>query len=376
MLTRMRGTTMNTSDKVPASLIGQPVFLKEGSDRDFVMEKPRAKVVTLADLLPGLMDNLERGDPPTRWLVDDQLWGTFALRPKHIVLVGGPTNSGKTAFATSTMFKAMKVNPSLRVLIASTEEDTEDLVYRGIARLLDINIRHLRNRERTQLTPATLDTIRGEMDSLQPRLCIVKRPFTVDQVVSAAKDFGADVVVVDYLQDLRLDGFDGELQETVRRLMPELRSLADAGPCVFLMSALSRSGVSHIQARVGSRFFNQHDHGVFLGATQIEYAVNDAYVLLHDKGTETASVNGEMNEKPRRMWLQHLKSRGDEIVLVPLTFDGRYQKFTLREINGAETSKRNGGDLTGTAFVPPAQSGSVVKAKTITKGTPNAQWFG
>jgi archaellum biogenesis ATPase FlaH len=371
----MRETTMNMSDRVPALGIRQPVFLQSGNGLDFVLEKPRAKVATLADLLPSLLDKLERGDPPTRWLVDDQTWGTFALRPKHIVLVGGPTNSGKTAFATSTMFKAMKVNPCLRVLIASTEEDTEDLVYRGIARLLDINIRHLRNCDRTHLTPAILDTIRCEMELLQPRLRIVQRPFTVDQVVSAAKDFGADVVVVDYLQDLRLDGFDGELQETVRRLMPELRSLADAGPCVLLMSALSRSGVSHIQGRTGSRLFNQHDHGVFLGATQIEYAVNDAYVLLHDNGTETASVNGEMNEKPRRMWLQHLKSRGDEIVLVPLTFDGRYQKFTLRPINRPETPKRNNAGTTAAASGPRAPAATVAKAKPSKAGNADDHYF-
>ncbi len=323
-------------------------FTAGGFPGDFVTEKPRAKTSTLAEILPGFFNKLERGEPPIVWPVDERPWGKFAFRPGHIVCVGGPTNSGKTAFAVNTMFRAMAITPSLKVVLASVEEDAEDLVCRGIAGLMDIPVSVLRNRDRSNLPDGTLARIKQALDGISSRLLIVRRPFTLDQVALAAKDFRAQLVVADYLQELRVDGYDGDLQETLRRSMPMLRTLADSGPCVFVMSALSREGVFRVEHSGGRRTIKAADKTAFLGGTQIEYGVNDAYLLLEDGGSKVASVHGAGGEHPFKrvgVWLQHVKARGDRTTLVPLWFDGTHQKFTLRELPGQSSVQAPGSTI-------------------------------
>lgn len=323
-------------------------FSSGGHPGDFVTQKPRARGRTLAEILPGIFDKLERGEPPVVWPIDAKPWGKFAFRPRHIVCVGAPTNWGKTAFAVNMAFRAMRFTPDLRVVLACTEEDTDDLIFRGMAGLTDIPVDVLRQLDRSKLPDETLEKAKLVFKDMSSRLFIVDRPYTLDQIPLTAKDFGAHLVVLDYLQDLRIGGFDGDLQETLRRSMPILRTIADEDRCVLVFSALSREGVLRVQNIGGRRTITATHTAAFLGGTQVEYAVNDAYLLLHEGGVKAASVHGAGGEHPAesvKMWLQHIKSRGDRTTLVPLWFDGTYQTFTLRELPGQSSVQAPGSTI-------------------------------
>jgi len=77
-------------------------FMDGDHPGDFVLKKPRATIVTLGDLLTVFLDKLRRGEPPVVWPVDSQPWGTFAFRPGRVIVIGAPTNIGKTAVAIDT----------------------------------------------------------------------------------------------------------------------------------------------------------------------------------------------------------------------------------------------------------------------------------
>jgi hypothetical protein len=154
-------------------------------------------------------------------------------------------------------------------------------------------------------------------------------PFSLEQVIQRAASFRADVVCIDTLQKLRLDGYDGEAGDTVGRIMPMLRDLANTGPCVVAAASISREGVRHVKHRVGKKTYDELDTGVFLHNSEIESTCNDAYTLAVESGAKAIHRIDEAYE-PIKMWLQHVKARDELKVSIPLLFDGRYQKFTLR----------------------------------------------
>jgi replicative DNA helicase len=300
---------------------------------DLLEQVVRPHGTMLSEAMGSVFDDIEQDVPPIEWKVACEPWGSFAFRPHSIVVVGGPTSGGKTAFAQYCLTQAMLLDPSLRVLIANNESQTTDLIRRMVALLAGIDLRHVRKHDRDYCTPEKMSAARALMDRISSRLRFVERPFTVDELTIEAKEFGANIVCLDTLQKATLTGYDGDAQDTVRRIMGMLRALADTGPCVVTAASLSRSGVGHMKGRVGSTLTDEMDTGIFLHSSEIETNANDAYVLLPVKGAKTAQRPDEEYE-PIRMWLQHVKSRDDMKAHVPLLFDGRYQKFTLRAVEG------------------------------------------
>lgn len=281
------------------------------------------------DAVGNVLDGIASGTTPVEWKVADEPWGTFAFRPHSIVVVGGPTSGGKTAFIQCCLTQALKINPSLRVLVANNESQTSDLVKRMLSLLSGIDLKHVRAHDRAHCTPEKMAAARAIIEGFGDRLRFLERPFTVEQMMLEAEEFGANVVCLDTLQKATLAGYDGDAQDTARRTMGMLRQLADKGPCVVTAASLSRGGVGHMKGRVGSTQTDEMDAAIFLHSSEIETNANDAFALLPEKGAKTA-VRPDEDYEPIRMWLNHVKSRDDVKTHVPLLFDGRYQKFTLR----------------------------------------------
>jgi archaellum biogenesis ATPase FlaH len=301
---------------------------------DYVMKRPRAEVVTAAELLPAVLDRVERGEPPTRWLVDDVPWGRYWFEPASLVVVGGPTGGAKTALMMDSAFRALVRNPTIRVSIANVEDTVDDLLLRGVASHARIPIDQLRDRQGSRITPESLAEVRLTLASVLPRLQLVRRPFTVERAVLAATDFNADIVIFDYLQDLRLEDRDGDAQDNVRRIMPQLRSLADAGKCVVVTAALSRDGLRHIRERAGKLDYHELDSAIFRDASQIEHAMDEGFCLIPQRGATVVRAPGQAYT-PVPIELYHVKTRTGQRMHAPLVFDGRYQSFDLgREVTG------------------------------------------
>ena len=312
-------------------MISKDFDLTDGSvGSGYVTKKPRAEVVTAADLLPTVLGKIEDREPPVRWLFDDRPWGRYWFAPGKVIVVGGPTGGAKTALATFSVFGALQRNPALRVTVANVEDAVDDLLLRGIASQLKLPIDQLRDREGDQLTPAALDAARQLLSSIGPRLQFVRRPFTVERAIASAKDFKSDVAVFDYLQDLRLEDRDGDAQDNVRRIMPQLRALADTGPCVVVTAALSREGLKHIRQRSGSQDFHELDTAIYRDASQIEHCMDEGFCLIPKRGAVVAKVPGQPYV-PIPTELYHVKTRASQREHGQLVFDGEHQRFLLAE---------------------------------------------
>jgi replicative DNA helicase len=94
--------------------------------------------------------------------------------------------------------------------------------------------------------------------------------------------------------------------------MSLIRRFADAGSCVFVVSALSRQKNS--QGRSGYDA-DSLTMAAFRDSSEIEFGVDDAYIL---------TTGQEATERT----LKHLKARNGECRDIPLEFNGAVQRFS------------------------------------------------
>jgi hypothetical protein len=72
-----------------------------------------------------------------------------------------------------------------------------------------------------------------------------------------------------------------------------------------------------------------NDLAAFRGGSDIEYSIDDGYVLTKDRNNVVGSIDEEYT--PKKLVLRHVKSRNSLTMHIPLLFDGRLQEFTLRK---------------------------------------------
>ena len=345
-----------------------------------VTNQPGPRTTTLRGVLDRLAHDQHHRIPPVCWpLGVEPSWGNFHFRPHSIITLGGPTNVGKTSFALNAVCKAMITTPTLRVLIAHNESQSQDLVKRLLAMVSGVNLQHVRALDPTHFTDADMHTAMTALDDLADRLAILEMPFTLEDVVVRAEDFRADIVVIDVLQKLRLGDYDGDSGDIVGRIMPRLRDLANSGRCVFTVASISREGVRHLQKRVGRMDHDELDACVFLHNSEIESSTDDAYVLVAEPGAASAMGPGS-EYVPVRMWLQHLKGRDELRIHVPLAFDGRYQRFAVRPTgpDGRPTQPRSVRPGTGVAGMraggAPTANTRKKSGRTASTGRDDENW--
>jgi len=314
------------------------------------------RVTTFGDALSAMMTSLERGEPPVEWTPDDKQWASLAFRHGDVHVIGGPPAVGKTGLVLNVLDRLLERYPDLRVLVASNEMSTATMNERLISMRSGIAYQAVRSRDESAYTAAHLERLKDEMAAMASRLAFVERPFTIEQVHEAAADFGAGIVFVDYLQATGMNGGSRDAQQRVASTMRALRALADTGPCVIATAALSRAGIERAQNRVGKSDANALDMGVFLHASEIEHEANVGHLLLAEPGAKVAMGPGDEDE-PVRMWLQCVKARDSAKTITPLLFDGRIQKFTLRE-SDAPAAKRAAPGRTKPDAKPKQRGGS------------------
>ena len=94
--------------------------------------------------------------------------------------------------------------------------------------------------------------------------------------------------------------------------MSLIRRFADAGSCVFVVSALSRQ--KNAQGRSGYDA-ETLTMAAFRDSSEIEFACDDAFILTTGK-------------EPHERTLKHLKARNGECRDIALEFDGAVQRFS------------------------------------------------
>jgi replicative DNA helicase len=267
-------------------------------------------------------------------MFDRTLWGTLALRPGQITCIGGAPNCGKTALLLQMVTGALILNPSLRAVVACCEMGEEILTQRSLARISGVYLSRILKRERDEFFAERIERARPTLESLASRLMFLRRPFTMVDVRAACDEFQPQIVVLDYLQRIHADRTFVEMRQQVNLTMTQVRGLADQGPAVLAAAALNRQSSSKAQSRAESADDNVNDLAAFRDSSDIEYSVDDAFVLAKAAGNVVARHGEEY--RPKKVVLRHVKSRNNLTEHIPLTFDGRLQEFTLRNWDDGE----------------------------------------
>jgi replicative DNA helicase len=280
--------------------------------------KPTANYTTAADAFGDWREQLLTGEPPTLYPVAQA--GELAeieIGPGLVTLIGGAPGAGKTAFTMQLVVDALRLSPTLRVLVCNIEMPPSVLLDRQLARLSGIDATTIRKRAFSERHADRLDAALGTLEALDERLAFVRPPFDLANVAASADAFGADVLLLDYIQRIPPPGSHGDKRGAVDASMNYLRQFADAGVAVIVVAAVSRGKDSK-----GRSSYTEINLASFRESGELEFGADDAFILLPDRKQGTVE-------------LRHLKSRHGDCRDLRLDFDGAHQTFTPIETTPA-----------------------------------------
>jgi len=269
---------------------------------------------TAAALLDGYRDAL-RGPPPELWPVGTGGLASVEIGPGRIVLLGGAPGAGKSSLVTQLTVDALRLTPELRALVVNVEMHPHALLDRQLARLSGVPLNIIAKR---QLGPEHAERIeRGlaTLGAIGDRLAFLVSPFGLEHVAKAADDFGAKLLLLDYIQRIRPPGEHSDKRSSVNALLDYLRRFADAaGIGVLAVAAVGRTRDRRGRSSYMSAGLNLAS---FRESSELEYSADSAYLLLPTDPTDPGAVT-----------LSCCKHRYGELVDVRLRFDRARQAFT------------------------------------------------
>lgn len=232
-------------------------------------------LTTGADLIGTWLADVESGTPPARFVLAAP-FVPLDVRPGRLLLLGGPPGAGKTAALLQAGFDLLRLNPVARVLVANVEMPPALLLERVVSRLSGVPLTAIADRA---LGAEDLARVRAVADALKPvgeRLAFLGAPFALEHVAAAGTAFGADVLVLDYIQRFSV-GTDGKDQrERLETAVTVLRRFCDAGAAVFCAAAVARqkgaSGSSYRGLNLAS----------FRGSSELEFGADACYLIVPD----------------------------------------------------------------------------------------------
>lgn len=272
----------------------------------------RAQFQTAADVLATWRDDVLTGQPPVLYPVGAGELSRVEIGPGRVLLMGGAPGSGKTALVMQCVIDALRMTPTLRALVCNVEMSAEVLLDRQLARLSGIDLTTIRFRKFSAEHADRLDQGLNTLDALGERLCFVRAPFSLSNVAATADSFGADVIVLDYIQRVAPPGQHGDRRGSVDACMNYLRQFADAGIALIVVAAVARTKDSGGRSSYDGEGLNLAS---FRESSELEFGADDAFILVPN-GVDAG------------MTLRHLKARHGECRDLPLTFDRPLQRFT------------------------------------------------
>ncbi len=226
---------------------------------------------------------------------------------------------------------ALRLTPKLRALVCNVEMPPAVLLDRQLARLSGVDLTTIRYRKLGAEHAGRIDDGVATLEAVADRLCFVRPPFDLGNVAAAADEFGAGLLVLDYIQRIDPPGAADEARHRVNKLMDYLRQFADAGVAVLVVSAVTRSKDSKGRSSYAGDGLNLAS---FRESSELEFGADDAFILHPDD----AAAEGELVK------LKHLKSRHGECRTLTLRFDRARQSFTPTA--PAPAVRADGGKLT------------------------------
>jgi replicative DNA helicase len=172
----------------------------------------------------------------------------------------------------------LRLNESARLLVANVEMVPALLVERIASRLSAVPLTAIAGRA---LTRDQLDRVRAAVGGLEPvagRLAFLQAPFALEHVAAAGTDFGANVLVLDYVQRFAVGDGKGDRREQLETAATVLRRFCDAGAAVLVASAVAR------QRSAGGSSYEGLNLASFRGSSELEYGCDAAYLFTPGDG--------------------------------------------------------------------------------------------
>jgi replicative DNA helicase len=274
---------------------------------------PEAAFVCAADALAGWRDDVLSGTPPVLFPVGTGELTRLEIGPGLVTLLGGAPGAGKSAFTMQAVIDALRLTTTLRAVVCNVEMGPAALLDRQLARLSGIDLTLIRHR---RLGAEHADRIDQAMNTLEPlaeRLAFVRPPFDLANVAATADVFGAQLLLLDYIQRIPPPGEHGDKRGAVNATMGYLRQFADAGVAVIVISSIGRTKDSKGRSTYAGDGLNLAS---FRESSELEFGADDAFILTPDDDDQGEAVT-----------LRHLKSRHGECRDMALTFHRRHQRF-------------------------------------------------
>jgi replicative DNA helicase len=283
--------------------------------------KSKGRFVTGADAIDAWRDDLMTGKAPTLYRIAESgpLAG-FEIGPKLITLIGGGPGDGKTAFVMQGVFDALRLNPTLRVVVCNVEMPPEVLLERQLSRVAGVPLDVIRHRRIGAEHAERVDIGLAMLGELVDRVAFVRPPFDLANVAAVVDAFaplddgGGSMLVVDYLQRIAVPGQSGDRRGSIDALMGHLREFADAGVAVVAVSAVGRQ-----RDKAGRSGYSAESMGLgaFRESSELEFGADSAFIVA------------KYPDEPSRRTLLHLKARHGELSDIELSFDGATQRFDV-----------------------------------------------
>lgn len=274
---------------------------------------PDARFECAADVLTGWRDDVLTGTPPVLFPIGASELARVEIGPGLVTLLGGAPGAGKTAFTVQAVLDALRLTATLRVVVCNVEMPPAVLLDRQLARLSGIDLDAIRFR---RLGPEHAERIGQALETLEPlaeRLAFVRPPFNLANVAATADAFGAELLLLDYVQRIPPPGDHADKRGAVNAMMDYLRQFADAGVAVLAVAAVGRTRDAKGRSTYDGDGLNLAS---FRESSELEYGADSAFMLTPD-----AEGDGLVT-------LRCLKNRYGATGDIALRFEPHLQRFT------------------------------------------------
>lgn len=296
-----------------------------------------------ADVFAGWRSDLLSGKPPTLYPVAEpgNPLAHVEIGPGLVTLFGGSPGAGKTALVMQLVVDALRLTPTLRSLVANVEMPAAALLDRQMSRLSGIDLHAIRHRKLSAEHGERVAVGMNTMAEFVPRLAFSRPPFTLDNIARSADAFGADLLVLDYVQRITPPGEHAHRKAAIDAVMESVRGFADAGVAVVVVAAVGRQRDEN-----GRSGYSGLNLASFRESSELEYGADDAFLLIRENAEDAGAVT-----------LKHAKSRYGEPRDIALRFAGSVQRFdpadepgegklagAVRDVWGRQAAPSEGGE--------------------------------
>ncbi|MFT7632066.1 MAG: replicative DNA helicase, partial [Mariniblastus sp.] len=203
------------------------------------------------------------------------------------------------AFLMQSVVDALRLSPTLRVVVCNIEMPSETLLDRQLSRLSGVPLDAIRYRTLTESHAERVDAGLSTIETVADRLCFVRPPFDLANVAATADEFMPPgetelLLALDYIQRIAPPGVQGDKRGSIDASMNQLRNFADAGAAVVVVSSVGRQKDSRGRSSYGGENLNLAS---FKESGELEFGADDAFILA------------PMENGDGTLRLQHLKAR-------------------------------------------------------------------